>query len=650
MKTHRHTALLALLCAMPALSQAPTHIPTDEWARITAEALENTRREAPEYYREMMEEVEQSRLRSRGVIGDKRTFTATNIKTNQAYKTTGTLRAIGPKVHIWVEDSQWGPDKITQTDVDSMLSSLVKKTGPYSYDPSKGIMTLNNEAFGDPPNAAGDGIVHYMVLDVKDNWSPSNPYNFIGGYFAATDQTGGNKCDILFVDAMPTIYSSGNPTHEVDRAASVIAHELQHLINYRYNRGLQSLWLNEAMSQAAMVHTGYPLNSSIITYLNAPNISLPAWRPTMDPGVVNDYAKVQIWATFLRDQFGVDVWRKIVQNPATGTKNVDAALTDIGSTFDKSYTDWLLALAVNDRAINPKYGFNFHYLENTKANVASTHWTYPVNLKDKSVAAHGLQIHRFTGGKNLSLTFTGKNCFARLMKVGADAIEVADLTSGTAFNDPQFGVSYGEALLVVGSVTPGKDKKTYSVSASADTKGIYELAHDKGVPEPFISKPAPKSYASAGPNKEGSGWAVQFDCPPDANHLTKVTLPLFGTNAGTNESSTVLLHIYADDNGKPGADLVEPKPVVIKQFWKDIDIVKVFGQSITVPTRFYIGFTHASAASAPYFLTHQSAVNRTWKITPGATPEPMASQKDEKGNPFGKASFIVHATVTSIAP
>jgi hypothetical protein len=57
------------------------------------------------------------------------------------------LRAVGDFSLIWVEQDEWAAGNITQPTVDRIMQALEEETSSNSYDPSRGIISIEREIF-----------------------------------------------------------------------------------------------------------------------------------------------------------------------------------------------------------------------------------------------------------------------------------------------------------------------------------------------------------------------------------------------------------------------------------------------------------------------------------------------------------------------
>lgn len=623
----------------------PIRLTTEEIDAIHAEAYAKLQKENPAQF-QAMKSAHPTLFAN---VGDTRNFTATNIQTNASYTVAATLRAKGTKSQVWVENTSWNK-YVNQATVDSVLDNLESHTGPDSADPNKGIYTIDTEYFGNPPNVDGDGIVDYLILDIQDGYTPGSSSGFVAGYFTSADQGGGNNCDMLYLDAYPGI-GDGNGNYATETVMGTAAHELQHLIHYAADR-YESTWVNEAMAQAAVLVCGYPPDM-FMTFGRTPNDPIASWS-----GSLLDYAEVQYWSMYLKDRFGNGIFKKIVSNTGTGVTGVNSALSasPYSTTFADVYKNWITANYLNRASANTMWGYTNQFGGNIRCNLDQpTYCTYPVNIS-RSVKPNSAVYYRFTAGKNLALTFNTSSSypFARLIKIKPTGAEVVDLVKGTQYTDAAFGDTYSEAVVVVGSTsTSGTTAASFTLAATATQTGMAEAKNDDGISDSY-STTATRDYTGLGVNKADYGWAVQLTRPTGTTHLSKISTFMLTTLNTKLTESAVKVHIWGDNSGAPGADLVTPVSANLMCFWTELDVATLFGAPVQVPEKFYVGFTHETNASCPYMFIDKTAgttpPNYSWRINPGAAPTRMYDLLNSSNQTFLNGFSLMFRGVCINAP
>ncbi len=331
-----------------------------------------------------------------------RIFHAYNFNTQSFYTVTATLRREGTISRIWVEDSSWDNQYVTDPLLDNLLASLEMNSGANSIDPSKGIVEIDTMLFGQPPNYDGDGIVDFLVLDIKDGYSPDQNNEFVAGYFSPTDQTNlpnSNKMDLMYLDSYPGFYDGQN--YRTDPVLSTTAHEFQHLIQYHYDPN-EDEWVNEGLSQLAGTYCGYGIDFPSL-FLQNPNRNLTVWEQKLE-----DYSRVNLWTLYCAEQLGLTFIKRLTQNPSNGITgfNESLQLAGIPTTLNDVFRSWTLANLINNRSVDPRYGYMISEAAGLRVSITRLITEYP-DVVTGIVKRLGAEYHRFRGSDSLQFTFTG---------------------------------------------------------------------------------------------------------------------------------------------------------------------------------------------------------------------------------------------------
>ncbi len=266
-------------------------------------------------------------------------FWAMDITDYSSYSLSAVLRAEGTYCKIYVESMQDISNSTAQNIADEFDNNI--------YSPI-------TAAFGETSDVDSDGKITILILDIVDGYSGSGGY--IGGYYTAYNlynYPDSNKSDMIYIDNDP-----GDATDAYD----IIAHELQHLINYNQKVLIQSgiqfdTWINEGLSSGAeYVYSGIISSSRINTY-NADSLgyieegmSFETWF-----GELENYSTVYLFFQWLRlhASNGTNVYKEIIDQPEVDyIAVVDAINSRIGdlssANWDEILRNWFSANAFQD--------------------------------------------------------------------------------------------------------------------------------------------------------------------------------------------------------------------------------------------------------------------------------------------------------------
>ncbi len=286
-------------------------------------------------------------------VGDTKTFTVYNFRTDSDEQITATLQAIGTRTHVWAQNTA----EITQARAQQLANEFDGVIYP--------AVTTN---FYTPSDVNGDGKIAILCFDIQDDFETTGGY--IGGYFWSRDlynQAGSNRMEIFYIDTYPTMHYPVTAAIDVTKAYSTLAHEFQHMVNYNRNRLVEggaamATWLDEGLSMAAE-HLIYGVLASRINYYNTASgirngHSLLYWDDYGD--TLCNYALSYLFVQYARIQMnqGNAIYRTILQDSANDYRAVEnAAKTYLGSgmTFGDLMTDFRLALFM--KKSTGRYGF-----------------------------------------------------------------------------------------------------------------------------------------------------------------------------------------------------------------------------------------------------------------------------------------------------
>lgn len=190
----------------------------------------------------------------------------------------------------------------------------------------------------------------------------------LGDYYGSTFHS--NEKHIFFVD----------PENPVDDLKGVLAHEFQHMINFR-QRSLvrdwdEPTWINEGLSDMSMQVNGFGLlesNSMLITHLYAYFLatatnSLTEWdEAETEYSAIADYGAAFAFMRYVYDRFSPenpDILMDIETSPVSGEAQVAAAVSSEW-VFDDLFTDWTMAMALDQSNVLPLTNRRFNYGDDT---------------------------------------------------------------------------------------------------------------------------------------------------------------------------------------------------------------------------------------------------------------------------------------------
>ena len=239
--------------------------------------------------------------------------------------------AVTEHSYIFVEESA-----ITQAFAGNTVETIVRALEESCpADDNRGILDIDCQIFGEPPDALdNDPRVYFLYADFAEYGHMA-----FDGYFNAFDQMPdevawknyrqhSNEVEILYLNA------TGSKGPASDYMLSVLAHEFQHLIHYRYDQQEES-WVNEALSEAAMTACGYFTDKAHLAHY-----CRHTGRPLVDLEHPS-YGAVLLFGTYLLEQYGEEALGRLVACPKVGIAGIEEVFPQ--QSFVALFHRWALA-------------------------------------------------------------------------------------------------------------------------------------------------------------------------------------------------------------------------------------------------------------------------------------------------------------------
>lgn len=195
--------------------------------------------------------------------------------------------------------------------------------------------------------------------------------NDLGGYFNQGDEypkaqvVTSNEREMLYFN---TEYVTSN------LAKSYLAHEFVHLITfnqkYRIYGASEDVWLNEARAELAPTLLGYDevyegsnLQRRVATFAQKSDDPLTEWKNAKE-----DYGVLNIFFQYLLDHYGAKILKDSLQSDKTGINSLNYALgkNAFSQDFFQIFTDWTIAVLINDCSLGSKYCYLNENLKNLR--------------------------------------------------------------------------------------------------------------------------------------------------------------------------------------------------------------------------------------------------------------------------------------------
>lgn len=324
------------------------------------------------------------------------------------------VRSESAHVRVLVEDDAWG----TKVDADEVIKLLTAWEIQTPSDKNNGIYQIVTKLFGEVPDVfdeyPGIYLFLYQIADYNGN--------SFDGYFRVDDQNSGsysNKREMIHLNV-----AKKSPADNY--MLSVQAHEFQHLIHWGADKD-EDPWLNESMSELAMVITGFGSDDAWVnSWLSAPT------APLMSNGPSYDYGVLLLFGAYLYDRFGEEFISELVFDGANGMDSIDATLGHIDQPtyFHEAAADFSMAVLAQDSEYQ-KGQFGFTSITPSKKAASKT----VTASSDSTAAADGgmafFKIEEYVSGNTVTVSSTGTDAVygrAALVSNEGSIITVSNFT------------------------------------------------------------------------------------------------------------------------------------------------------------------------------------------------------------------------------
>jgi len=297
--------------------------------------------------------------------GETRSFSVLNFVTSLREQIDFTLVIEGAAFNIWVETAELATSGgfVEEQDWTSLSTALGDMTPPASYDPTMGIIEINEQVFGPPSDVDGSGKMEVLVHDIKDSFDPGagNPF-FTAGFFDPSDLTNSNNADIIHLDTVPAMFSSDGTRKSQDFVLQTLAHEFQHLIFAVTHGALELSFINEGLAEWAEVVNGYTPRT-IDYVLKAAELARPLLDFRQDPfagPTGEDYQRGGLFHHYLSERLSVETVGSIARSNGVGAGNYTGLMIQNGldpDLFKEFVQGFHVANLINNQALSPNYGY-----------------------------------------------------------------------------------------------------------------------------------------------------------------------------------------------------------------------------------------------------------------------------------------------------
>ncbi|MEK7658882.1 MAG: peptidoglycan-binding domain-containing protein [Patescibacteria group bacterium] len=285
-----------------------------------------------------------------------------NFDVSDRQQITTILIKTAPNLYFYVEKSWW------DFQVQGKQNEILLRLDILSTEFQDKIYPTLTSVFGNEwkPGVDGDSRITVLFHSMKEG---------SGGYFRSADEyiklqaPNSNEREMVY---LPISYID-NPQLKV-----FLAHEFAHLITFNQKNKTfgveEEVWLNEARADYTSTILGYDsayqgsnLQKRVNDFLQKPYDSLTEWQDTK-----YDYAVVSLFNRYLVDHYSINILIDSLKTKLAGIPSINKALAENGykEDFAQIFTNWTIAVAINDCSVNLKYCYLTTSLKNLRINPA----------------------------------------------------------------------------------------------------------------------------------------------------------------------------------------------------------------------------------------------------------------------------------------
>ncbi len=313
------------------------------------------------------------------------------------------LQTVTNTVDFFVDNDWWKTLNIKEREVyEKAFYNLGEEFENHIYPKTKDI-------FGTMP-------IHSVKKDDKKLTILFHPMRTgAGGYFRTGDQysiyrySRSNERNIVYLNTSHIMHDNIN---------GFLAHEYMHLVTFNeknVKHGVnEEIWLNELRSEIIITLLGYNkdykgsnLESRVEHFLRDPDISLPEWTDQ-----VADYGVINLFGHYILDHYGEEILIDSLHSDRIGIPSINYALRKNGirKTFKDIFTEWAVAVYLNDCSYGEYYCYKNRHLKEVKVHpaitvVSSLLTPHVINYQTKNWAGSWHEIIAEKGNMYLDFNF-----------------------------------------------------------------------------------------------------------------------------------------------------------------------------------------------------------------------------------------------------
>ncbi|MCD6500929.1 peptidoglycan-binding protein [bacterium] len=285
-------------------------------------------------------------------------FVDSSYDAQQREQISATLEKVSQNAYFYLED-EWS-ENLTESEKEKVDKNLITLSQEFDQK----IYPELTSTYGSEwkPGIDNDNHITILFHQMKKN---------VGGYFNNGDEYPkvqnaiSNEREMIYVNTDYLKYGTSK---------SYVAHEFTHLITFNQKERLrgvsEEIWLNEARAEYAPTLLGYDveyqgsnLQQRVKQFIASPSDSLTEWQNQKA-----DYGIINVFFQYLVDHYGVDILVDSLKSSQVGIPSLNYALKKAGveEDFSQIFTDWTIAIFLNDCNVGAEYCYKNENLKNLR--------------------------------------------------------------------------------------------------------------------------------------------------------------------------------------------------------------------------------------------------------------------------------------------
>lgn len=318
-------------------------------------------------------------------IGDTQFFTVYNSSTQVEFAVNTELRGMSDNILLWIDTAAPISRGEAQQFAELVDASIYQQT-----------QALWNTA--EPAGIDGDTRLYLVMVQGLSEG--------IAGYFPSSNTYPRSVIPNSNQHEMMVLNLSAYPDFNILNSTwlSTIAHEYQHLLRF-YHDSNEATWLDEGFSMYTEHHIGWDAGrSQVIRFLTNPAVQLNHW--VADNQRVERYGAVFLFVNYLAERYGLDALRMLSDEPLDGWQGVEATLTQLGSSADEFFADWVLANSLRNADTGYGYRTLWADLPSARPLASVVHYPYEITGQVPQYSADYYVLTNFGEANSLTISYT----------------------------------------------------------------------------------------------------------------------------------------------------------------------------------------------------------------------------------------------------